>query len=242
MQRPDSLVFEWPGRHHIHFALPVAVVLAACLHAGIFFVFSIVYPPTTQQGPTSAKVFFIPPRSQEAAALAGLLASEDPAVYAPGRGLFQPNVPTAGIYNPQYEADKPVLAPLPEIKPAISPPVNTAGGAVVISVSKALETAGPKAVQARLVSSGPLAARLPSLPEKGTPELAGGLSLEPPSFVVGVGADGTLAHIFPLRSSGNPYADGHIFQMVRSLRFQPAASDGPVVWGVVEFHWGSIVP
>ena len=95
----ETLIFEWPERHHLHLMLPVTVVFAAALHVGLFFVFSIIYPRAENSALDPAQIYFIPPGNEAAGRLQGLLRSADPAVFAPGRGLGLPEpVPRSRMF------------------------------------------------------------------------------------------------------------------------------------------------
>ena len=235
----NSLIFEWPGRHHLHLMLPAAIVLAAVLHAGLFFVFSIIYPHPRNGGPEPAQVFFVPPGSADAARLEGLLRSSDPAVFAPGRGLDLPEPFPPVAYVPRYASDKPVLDPLPRVKKSGLPRSAFAGP--VPLVRKNPEPAGgpPPPSSTRLVAAGPLSAQIPALPEGSVFPVPKGFDPEPAVFLVDVREDGAAAHVFLQHSSGNSRLDLKAASLLRKLAFAPQPAGGS--WEFVTFQWGADV-
>ena len=113
MPRGGSLIFDWPGRHTLHPVLPACIILAVVFHAGLFYAFTIVYPAAEPAGPRPVQAFFVPDRSSDHARLEAILQTDDPAIFAPGRGLFPNEKLPASRYTPVYKMDKTVLDPLP---------------------------------------------------------------------------------------------------------------------------------
>ncbi|MCK9589556.1 MAG: hypothetical protein WC076_10215 [Terrimicrobiaceae bacterium] len=233
----DSLIFEWPGRHHLHLLLPVTIVLAALLHAGLFFVFSIIYPQSESAGPDPAQACFIPPGAADAPRLEALLRSSDPAVFAPGRGLDLPEPVPPVAYIPRYASDKPALDPLP---PSSKPdfPRRAFAGPVPVRQGNAMPAVSPPS-PTRLVSSDALSTRIPALPEGTVFLIPQGFDPEPAVFLVALRADGRVAHVFQQHSSGNALLDLKAASLLRGLQFAPDPSAGS--WGFVTFQWGTDV-
>ncbi|MFZ4774340.1 MAG: hypothetical protein ACOYM3_03190 [Terrimicrobiaceae bacterium] len=233
----DSLIFEWPGRHHLHFLLPFTILLAALLHAGLFFVFSIIYPRPENSGPEPAQVYFITPGSDDAARLEMLMHSSDSAVFAPGRGLDLPDPIPRVAYTPQYASDKPSLDALPAPGAAVNVP-PLVSGPVPIRETKP-ESSGTVAEPAptKIFSSDSLAARTPALPAGTTFQIPLGIDPEPVVFLVAVRGDGRVAHVFPQHGSGNASLDLRAAAMLRALKFAPDPAGE--AWGFVTFQWGS---
>ena len=235
----NSLIFEWPGRHHLHLLLPAAIVLAAILHAGLFFAFSIIYPRPQNAGPDPAQICFVPPGTADAARLEGLLRSSDPAVFAPGRGLDLPEPFPPVAYVPRYASDKPVLDPLPRLKKTDLPRRAFSGPVLVVQENLKSSAASPAPAPTRLVATGALAARIPALPEGTVFPVPRGLELEPAVFLVDVREDGQATHVFLQHSSGNLLLDLKASSLLRKLAFVPdPAGDS---WGFVTFQWGTDV-
>lgn len=235
----DSLIFEWPGRHHLHLMLPVTILLAAILHAGLFFVFSIIYPRAENAGPDPAQVYFIPPGTADAARLEGLLRYSDPAVFAPGRGLDLPEPFPPVAYVPRYASDKPTLDPLPRLTKSDFPRAVFSGPVPVRQESHKSAGAPPLPSTTRLVSTDALSARISALPEGTAFLIPQGFDPEPAVFLVAVREDGQAAHIFQQHSSGNSLLDLKAASLLRGMKFVPDPSGGS--WGFVTFQWGTDV-
>jgi len=238
MGRPATLLFDWPGRHTLHLVLPACILLAVFLHAGVFYVFAITYPRPEPAGPNPAQVFFIPPQSAVSPRLAAILQTEDPAIFAPGRGIPQPAIRPALRYTPAYETQSAGLDQLPAM-----PPVQTASKpascpvAIPPARNASLLPDGP--ARTCLVSTGTLASRLPGVPSGTGFQALAGQSLEPTVFLVAVREDGSVAHLVLQKSSGNSQLDDGALGLLKSLRFQPAV--GGTVWDEVSIHWGADV-
>lgn len=234
-----ALIFEWTGRHHLHLMLPVTIVLAAILHAGLFFVFSIIYPRPENAGMDPAQVYFIPATAADALRLEGLLRSSDPAVFAPGRGLDLPDPVPPVAYLPRYASDKLALDPLPNTTNSAPAPPSPAGPVPVRpGISK------PSGVPqlpspTRLVSEDALSARISALPEGAVFSVPQGFDPEPAAFLVAVRVDGRVANLFQQHSSGNAALDLRAADLLRGVKFAPDAAGES--WGVVTFQWGTDV-
>jgi len=232
----DTLIFEWPGRHHLHPMLAVTILLAALLHGGMFFAFTILYPRTEKSGPNPAHIYFIPPGSPDAARMQGLLRSSDPAVYAPGRGVSLPEAFPPVAYVPRYVSDKPALDPLPAAtKPDLAR--STLAGPVPMKMESSVSRAGERGpVPTRLVADGELAARVPSLPKETVFLIPAGFDPEPAIFLVSVRGNGQVAHIFLQQGTGDSDLDAQAANLLRWNRF--SANPGGMAWGFVTFQWG----
>lgn len=235
--RGDSLIFDWPGRHTLHLALPACVVIAFLLHAGLFSLFAIIYPRAEPAGPSPAMVFFVPERSADHARLESILQTEDPAIFAPGRGIFQGGLRSASRYTPGYETEKASLELLPAL-PGIEGGRNVRSGPVPLAGRRKPDPRPPESRPTQLVAGEPLASRLPAMLETTGFQSLPGQSLEPTGFLVSVRADGSVAHILTQSTSGNAQIDARALMLLGSLRFLPLPGGGDV-WGEVSFHWGS---
>jgi len=236
----DGLIFDWPGRHHLHLLLPAAVVAALAIHAGLFFLFSIIYPRPQSAAMDAAQVFFIPPGSAESSRLSALLQSEDPAVFAPGRGLPL----TGGIppveYTPQYDTVKPVLDGLPAVttEPELARPRTMP--VPFVAVDAPHREVPPATPFVRLTATGSLAGRVPGLPSESSLSPEAGLVPGRAVFLAAVRPDGSVAHVFSQQSSGNDGVDRKAAASLRGLRF--SGGSGDLEWGFVTFEWGAAVP
>jgi hypothetical protein len=214
------------------------LVLAALAHGGIFFLFSVANPPVKADGLNPARVYFLDEGSHELAQLETILASNDPALFAP-RHPSSANRESTAIYVPQYSSAKTALLNMPpRIKSGevISPNPNP------VLVRK---TGTPPATTAahpdsnRLSASPELASRLPETPnEMSFPQGTNADALDSASFFVGVRSDGTVAHILPSRSSGDTKLDQKTLQILQSLRFAPGENI-PLAWGFVSLHFAA---
>ncbi|MFA7343814.1 MAG: hypothetical protein WC003_05875 [Terrimicrobiaceae bacterium] len=233
----DSLIFEWPVRHHLHLMLPVTILLAGMVHAGLFFLFSIIYPRPESARIDSAQVCYIPPGTAEAGRLEGLLRSSDPSVFAPGRGLDLPGFPPPVAYVPRYASDKPTLDLLPRLTNSMRP--QFAGPVPVRKDGPVSAGASPFPSRTKLVSSDAFSARIPSLPEGTVFPIPQGFDAEPAVFLIALRENGQIAHVFQQRSSGNSRLDLKAASLLRSLKFSPDPSGAS--WGFVTYQWGTDV-
>jgi len=231
----DSLIFEWPGRHHLHPLLPAALAAAALLHAGLFFLFSIVYPRQESGGVDTARVFYVVAGSPEFASLSALLKSADPAVFAPGRGLPLADVSASGDYTPQYDTAHMVLDPLPEA-PAVVPGLLSAPGPVPVIGRAEARRANDTLPAVSLTATGGLAGRVPVLPPDAGLQPPAGSNPGSAVFLAAVRSDGSVAHLFPQQSSGNEELDRRSAGILRGIRFSKGSDNQ--AWGVVSFQWG----
>lgn len=232
-----ALIFAWPGRHQLHLLLPLTILAAAILHAGLFFVFSIIYPRPENSGPDPAQIFFIMPGSADASRLEGVIRSSDPAVFAPGRGLDLPEPVPPVTYTPQYASDKPLLDPLPPDAKSDAP-LPAFSGPVPVRRDRAKASGLPPArVPTKLTSADSLAGRLPALPENSVFSIPQGFDPEPAVFLVSVRGDGRVSHLFQQHSSGNAALDLRAAGVLRGLKFAPGPE--PDSWGFVTFQWGT---
>jgi len=235
MQGPVRLIFDWPGRHQLHLVLPFMLIVAAVLHAGIFFVFSIVYPISEGERPDPISAYFPLAGSDDAQRLAVLLPADDPAIFAPGRGDAVP-ASTTVAYLPTYAATGSALAPLPTlVQPKVSAEANF--GPVRMPVSPRPAARPP--LPTRLEASAPLATRAPALPAGSQFATSGRIPPETLSFLVNVRADGKVAHVFLQDSSGDAALDTSAATLLAQLAFAP--SDSEETWGDISFSWGNDV-
>ena len=235
----DTFIFEWPARHHLHLLLPFSILLAAILHAGLFFVFSISYPRPENSRPDPARVFFIPPGAADAERLESLIRSADPAVFAPGRGLDLPEAVPPATYIPKYVSDAPELLPLPSDTQAGAPHRLFAGPVPMRREAPKSPDAALGRVSTRLIGSESLAQRVPALPGNALFLTPQGTAPETAVFLVAVGGDGKIQHVFPQRSSGNAALDSQAANLLRNAKFSP--DPATETWGFVSFQWGTDV-
>lgn len=233
----DGLIFLWPGRHHLHLLLPLAVLAAIAVHMALFFLFSIIYPRPDSGAVNAAEVFVVLPGSAESARLAALLESGDPSIFAPGRGLPVPESRRAG-YTPQYASAEALIEPLPALA---GPPVHVSPtfAPVPFRLAETLRPPGPvRPPSLRWSASEGLAARtiLPASPQADLwPDP--GSNPAPVGFLASVRPDGSIAHLFPQRGSGSEDFDKKAADVARRLKFSPA--HGEETWGMLTLEWGA---
>jgi TonB family protein len=238
-----SLLFDWPGRHSLQLVLPATIVLAALVHAGIFFLFAIAYPAPQSDGVAAAQAFLTLPGSPDAARLKALVEGDDPAVFAPGRGLGVAEIPPAADYRPSYASTTPRLSGLPE---AVGGDALPAGAVPVPENSVRLARAGAPAARpagpprTSLSASGALGGRTVAFPEGVVFEASPRVQLDVARFLVAVEPDGTVDAVFLQGSSGSADLDAAAGKRISGLKFEPAPDAG-VVWDVVAVHWGADV-
>lgn len=235
----DALIFEWPGRHHLHLLLPVTIFLAAGLHAGLFFLFSIIYPRPESRASDPARVYFVTPGAADAKRLEDLLHSSDPAVFAPGRGLGLPEPVPPVSYIPQYDSEKPVLDPLPLLSSPEIPRVVSPGPVPWQEDKPKAAGIPPEPSPTKLIASNELAGRIPDIPEGTIFPIPQGFDPDPAVFLVAVRGDGRPSYIFQQHSSGNSDLDLRAADVLRGLKFSTSPSGE--AWDFVTFQWGSDV-
>lgn len=235
MERSARLIFDWPGRHQLHLVLPFMLILAALFHAGIFFVFSIVYPISEGERPDPISAYFPLAGSEDAQRLTILLSADDPAIFAPGRGDAI-MAPTTVAYVPTYATAGSALAPLPPLA-LPRPSTESQVGAVRIPISPKPAARSP--LPTRLEVSASLAARAPALPAGIQFVTSGRTPPDTLRFLINVHADGKVAHVFLQDSSGDAALDATAANVLAQLAFAP--SDAEATWGNVSFSWGNNV-
>lgn len=233
-----ALLFKWPHRHRIRLLLPAMLVLAALAHGAIFFLFSVANHPVKTDGLHPARVYFLGEKNPALAQLETILASNDPALFAPRRKSSTTKESIA-VYTPQYASARTALLNMPPRKKATDTPSPAAAPVAVAKTPREHAIPLHRLDSNRLMASSELAARLPEPPRDilRPPQGVTG-PLDSVSFLMGISPDGTVAHILPSRSSGNADLDLQALRTLKSLHFTPA-ENASLVWGVVNFHFGS---
>ena len=239
MKKP-VLTFDWPARHRIHLLLPFAVIIAALLHAAVFFLFSVKHPSSRPDGPNPARLYFLPATGPDYSRIESALFSSDPALFAPGRGLPQPADLPVATYTPQYakatiawdEPPRQIRKPREE---------HFLQGPVRIPHKKLAKPVTNSDRPTRLRASTEISARLPEIPA--TPKFENPSSMPPDSavFLIAISPEGRVLHTVPDKSSGDSELDRTAMNFLRNLRFLPSEKPGNA-WGFVEFQWGLNLP
>jgi hypothetical protein len=233
------LTFDWPARHRIHLLLPFAVLIAALLHAAIFFLFSVKHPVSRSDGPNEARLYFLPNSSPEYARIESALHSSDPALFAPGRGLPDPGELPSATYNPQY--GKTTLE-WEELPTQIRKPQEERifKGPVRIPAKKLTPAAVQPGPATRLRASDEISSRLPEIPEPPKFSIHSTRAVEPATFLIALSSDGEVLHSIPDKTSGDANLDRAALAFLRTLRFSPS-DKAETEWGFLEFLWGADV-
>jgi len=237
--RTPSLIFEWPSRHRIHLFLPFAVLVAALLHAAIFFLFSVKHPPPKSGSTNTARLYFLSSTSPGASRIESALHSSDPALFAPGRGLPEPAEWPTSTYTPQFAKDTTSwdVPPLRIQKPRID---RTVQGPVKIPRKRPSLGATHAAPGTRLRASEDIAPRLPGTPAMPKFHTRSSTQPEEAIFLIAISPEGQVLHAFTDKSSGDNLLDREALAYLRKLQFSPSQKNVPD-WGFVEFQWGSEV-
>ncbi|GAB4166332.1 MAG: hypothetical protein Fur0032_03630 [Terrimicrobiaceae bacterium] len=242
MKTADRLatLFDWPARHAVQVALPAMYVIAALAHIVGLAAFRLSTPNPTPSHRQAATVYALLPVAGGSRAMESALSSADPALFSPSsseeRGIWQL---AETDYRPSLQSMMPGLRGLPATNAPPLPPV-TPTGPVALSAQPAAPspTIPPPPTNSVLEFSNPLAGRNPSpLAFDGfsAPEKQG---LLPASFLIAVGPEGRVLHVFPLESSGYDALDREADRSLHQLRFEPSSD---TTWGTATFLWGADV-
>jgi len=236
------LLFEWPIRQAPRLALPLCILLAAVVQAGMMVVFSISYRTPVQNTPDAPQVYFLPADSAAARQLAPWLEANDPAVFSPQHAAREALPPAPPLnYRPSYEEPPPPLRPLPPMTPPpLEPPSFPLTGRSPMRRSGAPKTSAPR-LSAQVEGSvarwqDDLAGRVAiEAPGESKAPPGAPVSAQPALYQVSVGPEGIPRHCVLLESSGDPSSDEAGRVWILSRRFQQADR---ITWGRVLLLWG----
>lgn len=236
------LLFEWPMRQAPRLSLPLCILAAGVVQAGIMVIFSISYRVPSVPPPAAPQVYFLPAGSAAARQLAPWLEANDPAVFSPqlaARDALPPPPPLN--YRPSYEEPPPPLRPLPEDPVIVPEPPAPPFSADM----------GPKGASAPALAPSPLlgtvirwqdglATRIPVAGTDGVPPAPStSRALQPSQYQVAIGAEGIPTECVLLDSSGDPASDEAGRAWIQARRFQCADATS---WGRVIILWGPTKP
>lgn len=236
----EQLIFNWEGPRRRNLAIAGFLFVSFLAHAGGFYVFQIVYPPTLALLPPPARVNLITPNSEQGRSLLRWVEAEDPALVSTTR-----RPPDAKAYElpklqhvPSYSRVEPALKQPPPLEvdlripssqppravPVIGrPPVqNPPSVPTTVSFSKELEAVGGASFPA--------------------PKFAA-VSAQPPEsvrFQIAISGSGEVLYAFPLNSSGDTGLDEQARSYLAQARF-PGRKDAPPIWGTATVEWGNDV-
>lgn len=237
MRTPDPpAIFHWPRKSAVQLGLPLALVVAALLHAPFFVLFDVAYPPPTGFRPARAAVTFVDARTPGGRPFLARVEAEDPALFAASfqdsREEFQP---AARQYRASFDMRTIPLAPAPESDPVIAP--ETGDLPVLIDQAALLAVPAIRIPATRLELEGTLTPDDLRQAPAWDPLPADPVSAPPVRFEVGVDSAGQVRFLFLLDSSGDAELDAAARQLVRSLAFQPAPHPG-LRWTTARLSWG----
>ena len=241
------LLFEWPLRRAPRLSLPLCIVLATVVQAGMTLLFSISYRIPQETLPPAPQVWFLPADSSAARQIAPWLDANDPAVFSPQRAVAAalPTLPPLH-YRPSYQEPPPPLRPLPAetdapSEPAQIPVLGLSLGKRANSTVTPSDAPQPRPLPlegwsvvhwqdglAALVKLAPIGSAVPA---QGSAS-----SLQPSLYQVEVGREGLPMHCVLTESSGDAASDEAARVWILAQRFQPSDL---VTWGRVQVVWGA---
>lgn len=232
-----QLLFDWA--HEDGRRLVLWTIVAIALHAGAWLLFQTRYPHPEPTQISDATLYMLRPGSPEAARLAPLLASADPALAAPERddrlGLPEPAIPE---YQPSYAVAAPELVPLPDPPTRLLPPLLQDFGPVPMNdASIAAPALPPPATATQVIFSAALQNRTPSRMPAMNFSARPGDQLAPSRFLLAVASDGRVLHVVRAADPVNESLDDAVARRLMGLSFAPDPG-APTIWGVATFYWG----
>jgi hypothetical protein len=237
MNQPEAgFIFDW-RKSHWDYRLPVLIAISFFAHIFCFYIFRVIYPPTTSLLPPSAQVTVLDPNRSQDKNLLEWVAMNNPAnVSAP---TFDTRLITQVV--PPY---KPIYSTLPvELKRTDPVKPQDQGIPSLFSVETLLpmrsqpqEGSAMRSFPTRLEITSTLRPRAPPF----WPALPASSALaEPTSIFLGVDPEGKADYAFLTQSSGSGPLDQKAEDFIRSIRFKPDANR---TWGMATLHWGGTEP
>jgi hypothetical protein len=237
------LLFNWGPPRRRNLAIIGFLAASFAAHAGCFYLFQIVYPPTVSLIPPPQRVNLIAANSEQAVTLLRWLDAEDPAlVSTTRRPPYMRRYEIGKVeHTPSYFAREPALKEAP-------PPV------VDLRIPSA-QAPGPVPVSAR-VSTKPIGTSSTTVTFSNELNRLGQAKLgqvsfhpstnEPPQnaqFRIGVDAQGAVVYCFNLASSGDAALDEQARTYLALCRFpaRSTANGNALVWGIATIEWGNDV-
>ncbi len=236
-----SLVFNWDARWQRNLPIAGFVTASVAAHAGCFYLFQVVYPPTVALLPRPARVNLISSNSEEGRTLLRWVDAEDPALAATTRRPpdAKPYVLPKVQHVPSYFATEPALKEAPPLVVDLRSPIAQPSGMVPVTRRPRAQTMGlaPTTVtfSKEIEELGP--PRFPPANFKAS-------TAEAPQsarLYIAVSRTGEIRYCFPLSSSGDAALDEQARSYLALCRFppSPAMSDRTLVWGIASVEWGN---
>lgn len=240
------LLFNWEGPRRRKLAIAGFLAGSVLAHAGCFYLFQIIYPPTVALLPAPARVTLLTPTSEEGRTLLRWIEAEDPALASSTQR--SPETKSYALpsveHVPSYVGHIPDLQQPPPLTVDLSIPSAQPPGAVSVVRPKPAPSTQP-APTSVLFSE-----QIEDLGPPTSPSMKFAASTnEPPEaarFRVGVSGRGEIRYCFPLNSSGDRALDEQAREYLVLSRF-PArtpssnSSNDDLVWGIATVEWGTDV-
>ncbi len=243
-QAGPPLLFNWEGPRRRKLAIAGFVAGSVLAHAGCFYLFQIIYPPTIALLPAPARVTLLTPSSEEGRTLLRWVEAEDPALASSTQ-----RSPEAKNYTlpkvehvPSYVGHIPALQEPPPLTADLSIPSAHPLGAVSLPQPKRAQPVQP-APTSILFSK-----EIEDLGPPQSPSIKfSGSTGEPPEaarFRIAVSRSGEIVYCFPLNSSGDRALDEQAREYLVLSRFPAkapfsAAASGDLTWGIATVAWGN---
>jgi len=238
---PDLLIFDWGAPRHRKTAIAGFLCVSFLAHAGGFYIFQIVYPPTLALLPPPARVNLITPASEQGRTLLRWAEAEDPALVSTTR-----RPPDAKPYElpklqhvPSYSAAEPALKEPPPLDVDLRVPSSQPPRAVPLigspQVHQTLVVATTVSFSDEVQHIG--AAVFP------TTKFTAATAQPPESvrFQIAIDAAGEVLYAFPLNSSGDAGLDEQARTYLAGAHF-PSPQGGLLpIWGTATIDWGNDV-
>jgi TonB family protein len=230
-----EFIFNWQ-KDSWDYHLPVFVGLSLIGHFLCFYVFHVIYPPTTSLLPPAAQITVLNPENGRDKNLLDWIEMNDPAAVSAPR--FNPRLVerlTPG-YKPTFSTVSPQLMQPTMTANRERPPLSVFSTDELLPTRQQPKPGPPINFETQLEIGSGLQSRAPLV----TPALpATDSTAERTSLFIGVAPDGKPDFIFVRQSSGDTRLDQKAEQYVRALTFRPGPRRD---WGTITFRWGSARP
>jgi hypothetical protein len=232
MSSETGLIFDWQ-RGRWDYRLPAFIAISLLGHFICFYLFHVIYPPTTSLLPPSAQITVLDPGSARDKSMFDWIGLNNPATVSAPR--VDPNLVSNLV--PRY---KPYFSSLaPELRPLEIPDTPSKNSASIFSAETLIPmrprpqaSGAPQRFPSRLEIASTLQQRspgpLPALP-------VASVLAEPTSFFIGVNPEGEVDFLFLRSSSGSDSLDETVRSYLKNLRFKSGPERD---WGVVSLRWG----
>lgn len=227
-QPNPGLTFSWPKTRWTENGLAGLVMVSALIHSLAFFLLQVVPKEKVTAPEREREIEFLSGEIPEHQALLAAVEAESPVA-----ALSHQLLPADDLLARSRQPAPPQATTLP-LEPGLWKPKSGLLLPAPRSDRPLPRTSVPRPGPARILLSRREQERLtnqPSLPS--TPE---GRLLENPTFLLGIGGDGTVEFVLLQKSSGDEGSDRLAESALRSLEFKGGLSE--TQWGDATFIWG----